>query len=261
MALHSNTGGTVQKMADAIWASFLHVSSNEKHQYHSLCNASWCQYQRDQVNKTNLFKHGPGLPNDILAHVKPIYRDLIKHEELKKCLHGKTQNQNESFNSLIWERAPKSLYLSIDKIRFAVYDAVAVFNDGRQGSLNVLRNVGINPGYYTTETCCLLNMKRRMNASNELNEATRKRRQCFVLKKRRRPKRNVRKENHIKLVDSNCCTCFYATHIHLLCKQLFCSFFLSLCVVLRKFRAIFAYFSYIWCISGVIFSEPLVQAT
>ena len=42
MALRANT---VQKMADAIWTSFLHVVSNGKHQYHSLCDKTWCQYR------------------------------------------------------------------------------------------------------------------------------------------------------------------------------------------------------------------------
>ena len=73
--------------------------------------------------------------------MKPIYKNLIKHEELSKCLHGKTQNQNESFNAVIWERAPKNVYLSLEKLRFVVYDAVAVFSDGQQGSLNVLKAV------------------------------------------------------------------------------------------------------------------------
>ena len=60
---------------------FLHVSSNVGNHYHSLCEkspTSWCQYQRDQCNGTNLFKYGPGLHKDIIAAVKPIYKDLIK---------------------------------------------------------------------------------------------------------------------------------------------------------------------------------------
>ena len=130
MALRANTGGTAQKMADAIWASFLHVASNEKEHYHSLCEksqTSWCQYQRDRCNNTNLFKHGPGLSKEVINFVKPIYKDLIRLDELEKCLHGMTQNQNESYNALIWERAPKSVYVSIEKMRFAVYDAVNSF--------------------------------------------------------------------------------------------------------------------------------------
>ena len=88
---------------------------------------SWCQYQRDKFNKTNLFKHGPGLSKEVIALVKPVYKDLIKLEELEKCRHGITQNQNESFNALIWERAPKSVYLSMEKMRLAVYTIVFIY--------------------------------------------------------------------------------------------------------------------------------------
>ena len=108
----------------------------------------------------------PGLPKEFIALVEPIYKDLIKHEELKKCLHGKTQIQNESYNALIWQRAPKNIYLSIENMRLAVYDAVAVLNDGRQGSLKIRKNVGINSGYYTTALCFTLDVKRRMRASH-----------------------------------------------------------------------------------------------
>ena len=197
MALRANTGGTAQKMADAIWASFLHVASNEQQHYHSLCEqsqTSWCQYQRDRFNKTNLFKHGVGLTKEVIALVKPIYKDLIKLEELEKCLHGMTQNQNESYNALIWERAPKSIYLSIDKMCFAVYDAVAVFNDGRQGSLKLLKNVGINPGYFTTELCSILNARRRMRSSHKWQNDTKKRRKILRSQKKKKSGATKQKE-------------------------------------------------------------------
>ena len=67
--------------------------------------------------------------------VKLIYLDLINPDELKKCLHGKTQNQNESFNAMIWERVPKITYCANDKLELAVYDASVNFNEGRQAQL------------------------------------------------------------------------------------------------------------------------------
>ena len=97
---------TVENMQRAIWASFFHVASSKENDDHSHCEASltsWCQFQRDKINKTNLYKPGSGLSLDIVKLIKPIYLDLVKESELKKCLHGKTQNQNESFNSIIWE--------------------------------------------------------------------------------------------------------------------------------------------------------------
>ena len=44
--------------------------------YHTYCPAtsdSWCQYQRDQVNGTNLFKPGKGFDPEVIIHVKPEY--------------------------------------------------------------------------------------------------------------------------------------------------------------------------------------------
>ena len=33
---------------------------------------------------------------------------------LKKCLHGKTQNADESFNGMIWNRVPKAIHVGLD---------------------------------------------------------------------------------------------------------------------------------------------------
>ncbi|GFS97164.1 uncharacterized protein TNCV_1921111 [Trichonephila clavipes] len=49
---------------------------------------------------------------------------------LKKCLHGRTQNPNESFNKCIWERIPKTVFVGIETLKFGVMDAIICFNDG-----------------------------------------------------------------------------------------------------------------------------------
>ena len=92
IALRANCT-TVENMQRAIWASFFHVASSKENDYHSHCEASvtsWCQFQRDKINNTNLYKVGSGLSLDIVKLIKPIYLDLVKESELKKCLHGKT---------------------------------------------------------------------------------------------------------------------------------------------------------------------------
>ena len=38
---------------------------------------------------------------------------FFKEAELEKCLLGKTQNANESFNSTIWERIPKNIFVTL----------------------------------------------------------------------------------------------------------------------------------------------------
>ena len=35
-----------------------------RHDYCPKSPVSWCQYQRDQINNTNLYKPGPGLSRD-----------------------------------------------------------------------------------------------------------------------------------------------------------------------------------------------------
>ena len=97
MALRSNYT-SVNEMAQAIMASLFHVCSSKERNLHDHCikgPESWCQYQRDVANKTNLYCPGSGLSDDVIKHVKTIYLDLIKPQELAKCLHGMTQNQND----------------------------------------------------------------------------------------------------------------------------------------------------------------------
>ena len=38
---------------------------------------------------------------------------FFKDAKLEKCLLGKTQNANESFNSTIWERIPKNTFVTL----------------------------------------------------------------------------------------------------------------------------------------------------
>ena len=79
-------------MQKARWANYFHVASNEQNNYHGHCKASstcWCQYQRDIINKRNVYKHGRGLSQEVIKWVKPIYRDLIKPSEFKNAYMGK----------------------------------------------------------------------------------------------------------------------------------------------------------------------------
>ena len=84
-------------------------------------------FQADKANNTSKFKRGPGLPLTIIAVLKPVFARLSPDQLLKKCLHGKTQNQNESFNRMIWDRVPKSRYVGKDTFDLGVHDAVANF--------------------------------------------------------------------------------------------------------------------------------------
>ncbi|XP_065650235.1 uncharacterized protein LOC136078392 [Hydra vulgaris] len=74
-------------------------------------SAALATFFTDKANSTNTYKPGPGLPLEVVYKIRPVFEELTKEDELKKCLHGKTQNANESFHGKIWDRIPKTKYV------------------------------------------------------------------------------------------------------------------------------------------------------
>ena len=149
IAIRSNTGD-LEAMKKNILASLFHCASNDEHPWHSTyCppgKDSWCGYMRDKALKTKTYKHGKGLPRDVTVALKPVYATLRDEALLRKCLDGKTQNQNESFNGMIWRRVPKTVFVGSDVFKVGVYDAVAHFNMGERATTKVLETMGLNAG-------------------------------------------------------------------------------------------------------------------
>ena len=76
------------------------------------------------------YEHNHRIPALIMEKIKPVFRALAQPELLKKCLHGQTPNVNESFNALIWQRAPQTGFCGKTTLKIAVYDSLSYFNDG-----------------------------------------------------------------------------------------------------------------------------------
>ena len=96
--------GNLAGMKKPIHATLMHCASGESRPLHHHCPAgstSWCKYQKDKANTTKLYKHGPGLPLKLIAKLKPEYARLSDDSLFKKCLHGKTKNQNEALNGMM----------------------------------------------------------------------------------------------------------------------------------------------------------------
>ena len=72
--------------------------------------------------------------------------DLSDDNLLKNCLHGQTQNKNESLNCVIWKRCPKDVFFGRLTLQMGVASAVISFNDEQIGILNVMENLSMNPG-------------------------------------------------------------------------------------------------------------------
>ncbi|GFX79577.1 uncharacterized protein TNCV_825661 [Trichonephila clavipes] len=128
-------------------AAFFHCCSTDKKPMHGQCPSgsdTWCKYQKAK-QEGKLYKHRTaGLPNAVLNTVKTTYMDLCDQSLLEKCLHGKTQNANESFNGVLWSIIPKETFVELLTLQFGAFLAVLQFNDGSKGILFVLEYLHIN---------------------------------------------------------------------------------------------------------------------
>ncbi|GFT56948.1 uncharacterized protein TNCV_189511 [Trichonephila clavipes] len=108
---------SVKEMRKAIWAVWGHSCSTDDEPMHWFC-------------PTNQI-HGP------------VFADLSHPALLKKCLGGKTQNPNESLNSLIWKFCPKTIGSRLQIAEIAANLETSVFNDGNQILITILEKFGL----------------------------------------------------------------------------------------------------------------------
>ena len=76
IAIRSNVGN-LEGMKSAVAATLFHVASNERNPWHVHCpvgKGSWCGFQRDIANETSTYKHGAGLPMDVINRLNPFLR-------------------------------------------------------------------------------------------------------------------------------------------------------------------------------------------
>ena len=121
IALRSNVGN-LAFMKSACMASMYHICG-----YHDNCPKSadtCCQYYKDKQDNTNYYKSKGDFPIHVRRAILLIYQSLCKSDIMEKCLHGKTQNANESFNGMIWNCVLKATHVGLDFISVGVYIAL-----------------------------------------------------------------------------------------------------------------------------------------
>ena len=67
--------------------------------------------------------------------------ELSVNALLEKCLHGKTQNNNDSLNGV---------YVGRTTLEMGIDSAVINFNDGAGSILNVMKEYGLQDGHYAS---------------------------------------------------------------------------------------------------------------
>lgn len=94
-------------MQQAIWAICSHKISTDT-------NPKWFLYYRQRFMVLLPESHGNqehrnSSPVEVMQAIKSRFTALSSPDLLKKCLHGKTQNPNESLNYIILSRIPKTI--------------------------------------------------------------------------------------------------------------------------------------------------------
>lgn len=167
---HSN----INEMRDAIWAIYYHYLSSDEDPQHFLCpfeNDTWCDYNR-AANDDQLegFSHNVKVEPEKWEKSHSIFVDLTNQALLERCANGYRQNVNESFNSLIWLRLPKTTYRSIDSIKLGLFDAVICSNEKYSGRLKVLDELEITYSEKTVKGCERLDqLQAKHSASDRRN--------------------------------------------------------------------------------------------
>jgi hypothetical protein len=85
--------------------------------------------------------------------VKAVFQRLTDNSLLEKCLHGKTQHQDEALNTVIWQIIPKEVFVHRDSLEIGVYDAVLHFNIGCDAIVELFKSMNIPAGKYTEFAC------------------------------------------------------------------------------------------------------------
>jgi hypothetical protein len=159
-------------MQKAVWATFFHRKSTDENPMHEMCpdgEDSWCRYKK-AIATNQHFSHKNSLPEAVMDTIKPIYRELSQPDLLKKCLHGGTQNVNESVNNVIWNRIPKNTFVSYNTLKLGVLDAVACFNKGNIIKCEVLDEIGVQCGRRMIEAMKKIDNDRIRDAKNSISE-------------------------------------------------------------------------------------------
>ncbi|GFT50937.1 uncharacterized protein TNCV_1195381 [Trichonephila clavipes] len=135
--------GNAESHLGCVWG---HSCSTDDEPMHWFCPTNpntWCKYNAAINNNLQNYKHKPSVAKDVRNVIKPVFADLSHPALLKKCLGGKTQNPNESLNSLIWKFCPKTIGSRLQIAEIAANLATSVFNDGNQILISILEKFGL----------------------------------------------------------------------------------------------------------------------
>ncbi|GFT50656.1 uncharacterized protein TNCV_4629091 [Trichonephila clavipes] len=162
--------------------------STDEEPMHHFCpigDTSWCKYQKAvATNSVSLFKHKNIVQIAVMDEIKPIIAELSAPKLLKKCVGGKTQNANESFNSTVWKYCLKTSGSSKNIVDIAVNEAIVMFNEGMTGRIKIMKALGFKIGHFTITSAFKANYARIKNAEIKSKSYTLEARRASRMRKK-----------------------------------------------------------------------------
>ena len=138
---------SASEMKKEICATFYHKCSTNDKPQHGNCppgRNSWCKWrQAEALNELHEYQHPPPLCAAVQNLLLPIYKDLSSDDLLGRCLGGNTQNNNETFNSVLWRIAPKHIFCMGKTIELAAFLSAIIFNEGWTPVLRLMEVMGV----------------------------------------------------------------------------------------------------------------------
>lgn len=187
MAIRQNSS-SVYLMKKSIGAVLYHCSdvadATLRHQFCPRTEDSWCKWQKDRLNNTDTYRQTLNLPMAIKTILEPIFRDLSSDDLLKKCLHGQTQNCNEAFNGVLWNKCPKEVFVGKTILELATNSAVIHFNEGFLRLKDVFKFLKLPVNKYMIDGAKRKDAKRVQNATKVSSETGKRQRKKIRAKRK-----------------------------------------------------------------------------
>ena len=174
----------VNAMEKEIMAGLYHSchsdDPNEQHRFCPIGDSSWCRWKRDQDSE-HVSKNS--LPAVFVPVLKPIYmyEALSKKDLLVRGSDGFTQNANESFNSVLWQRCPKHRF----HVRSAMASAVIQYNEGASAALGVLQQMNLPISVHALHSAVKHDQKRIASADQKTSIVAKRKRESDRVEKKR----------------------------------------------------------------------------
>jgi len=192
---------SIEQMRNDIWATLYHKLSTNENPQHDKCPVgvdSWCTWQRSKVLGTlSTYEHKNPMHKDVFDAVKPIYEELSSDDLLSRCLGGYTQNNNESFNAVVWSIAPKTVSSCKTVLDIATDIAVITFNDGLSSLFAVYDALGLTVGPNMHEFCLETDANRIQTAEHNMSDIAKEARRSITSAKKDEEEQNKALERQL----------------------------------------------------------------